>query len=143
MLRIKTLLLVLLFGGLASAQTPSQAVPKTYFGIHTSNYSTWPQFLGALGKGTLTNWQYSEPQRGVFNWRALDAWVAAAQKHGVTLTYANGGIPKWAVNSSAYSQCKTASKGSTIVTCKAMVADIADWDKFWTALATRYKGKLI
>jgi hypothetical protein len=128
---------------LALGQTPTRSIPKTYFGIHTNNYNDWPQFLGALGKGTLVNWQYSEPQRGVYDWRRLDAWVAAAQKHGMTYTFANGGIPKWAVKSSETSQCTPGSAGSPIENCKAMVVNIADWDAFVTALAKRYKGKLI
>jgi hypothetical protein len=137
----KTLLAVLLLMGVAFSQTPTQAVPKTYFGMHTNTYNDWPQYVGSLGKGTLVNWQYTEPQRGVFDWSRLDAWVAAAQAHGVSLTYANGGIPKWAVKSTETSQCSAGSAGSTIQNCRAMVANLADWDNFVTKLATRYKAK--
>jgi hypothetical protein len=144
-MRSTTTLILLIFILIASglSQISTHTIPKHYFGIHSNTYSVWPEFLGALGKGTLTNWQYSEPKRGVYDWTRLDRWVAAAQKHGVTLVYANGGIPKWAVDPAAYSQCKPASQGSHIETCKAMVMDIADWEHFVRAVATRYKGKLI
>lgn len=142
-MRLRIIAVAICLVSIAVGQTPTSNVPQIFFGMHTNNYNQWPAFLGALGKGTLVNWQYSEPSRGSFNWSRLDAWVAAAQQHGLTITYANGGIPKWAVSSTDTSQCAPESVGSTIENCYAMVANISDWDNFVTKLATRYKGKLI
>ncbi len=137
LIRIFTIMLALV--GVAIAQTP---VPPTFFGMHTTALNVWPEDVGALGKGTLVSWEYSEPARGVYNWSTLDNWVNMARAYGVPLVYSNDGIPAWAVDPNATSQCLPTPRPG-ILNCLAMVENIADWDHFVTALATRYKGKLI
>jgi hypothetical protein len=106
------------------------------------NKSDWPQdSIGALGKGTLVNWSYSEPQRGVFNWANLDAWVETAENHGVDFFFSNNLVPPWAA--ADQTTCGPTYSGSNVIGCTSTVANIQDWDDFVTALATRYKGKMI
>jgi hypothetical protein len=120
----------------------SATVPATFFGMTLIDNKNWPQdSFGALGKGTLTNWSYSEPSRGNFDWSSLDAWVSTAEGRRVSFFFSNAGVPPWAA--ADQTNCGPTYPGSTVISCQSMVANIADWDNFITALATRYKGKMI
>ena len=97
--------------------------------------------FGALGKGTLVGWSYSEPAREQFDWSNLDPWVAAAGAHDLDLFYSSDRVPPWAASDK--SACAPTYRGSNVIGCTSDVADIADWDNFVIALATRYKKRLI
>lgn len=135
---------VLLVSGAVGAQTqqtPSIPVPSTFFANHLINKSDWFTVpTGALGKGTEVNWAYSEPQRGVYNWSNLDAWVATAQSHNIDYFFSNDLIPQWAASNT--NTCAPTYSGSKIIGCTSGVSNIQDWDDFVTALVTRYKGKI-
>jgi polysaccharide biosynthesis protein PslG len=119
----------------------SNTIPATLFGMTHSDVATWPTVsVGSLGKGALVNWSYSEPQRGVFNWTNLDAWVQAASAHGIDFFFSNDRIPPWAAVD--HGTCSPTYSGSSVVGCTSMVANIQDWDDFLDALVTRYKGKI-
>ena len=107
------------------------------------NSTRWPTVpVGALGKGTGVTWIYIETSRGNYDWHNLDRWVELAERavesrcSGVT-----AGVPPWAV--ADRSTCGPSYPGSRVQKCTSMITDIRDWDEFITALATRYKGKLI
>jgi hypothetical protein len=120
----------------------SAGIPSTLFGMQLIDYRNWPTVsIGALGKGTGNVWPYSEPQRGVFDWTQLDALVSLANQHGIDYYYSTDGVPSWAATDQT--TCAPTFPGSPAIYCKSMVANIQDWDNFITALATRYKGKLI
>jgi Cellulase (glycosyl hydrolase family 5) len=122
--------------------TPTGKIPPSFFGMTLINNAHWPTVpVGALGKGTGVTWIYIESSRGKYDWRNLDRWVNLAETHGVTLFWSNGGVPPWAVANR--STCGPSYPGSTVQKCTSMITDIRDWDAFITALATRYKGKLI
>ncbi len=121
----------------AAAQTPSQPVPASLFGNTLMSPSHWPTAIGALGKGSGVVWPYTEPQRGVYEWSRMDAYVNAASAHGIGVMFANNGAPPWAVSSQ--STCHAASYGTI---CSGSVANIQDWKNFVTALVTRYKGRI-
>jgi len=125
-----------------SPTSANQILAPTFFGMHTTGTTHWPQVsFGALGKGTLVSWPYIEPTKGVFNWSALDNWVAAAQSHNVSFFYSTDGIPPWATSDAT--TCQETFTGSGVQACSAMVANTQDWDNFVTALANRYGSKLI
>jgi hypothetical protein len=106
------------------------------------NSANWPDVpVGALGKGTMVGWIYIESSRGECNWQNLDHWVELAQRHGITLFWSNSGVPTWAA--ADRHTCAPSYPGSSVHKCTSMITDIRDWDAFITALATRYKGKLI
>lgn len=120
----------------------SSAIPSTFFGMTLTNQTDWPQdSVGDLGKAPNVNWPYSEPQRGVFDWTNLDLWVQTAGDHKVDFFFSNSLVPPWAA--ADLSTCSPTYQGSPIEGCTSTVANIQDWDNFVTALATRYKGKLI
>jgi len=121
--------------------TPLNSIQASLFGMTHSDKASWPAVsVGALGKGTEVNWSYSEPQKGVFNWANLDAWVQSASDHGVDFFFSNDRIPPWAA--ADQSTCAPTFPGSKVLGCTSMVANIQDWDDFVTALVTRYKGKI-
>jgi len=125
-----------------AAGQSSSAVPSTFFGITLINQTHWPQdSVGALGKAPKVTWSYSEPQRGVFNWANLDLWVQTAAAHKVDFFFSNALVPPWAA--ADLRTCAPTYPGSPLEGCTSTVANIQDWDNFVTALATRYKGKLI
>jgi hypothetical protein len=125
----------------AVCQTPT-TVSAPLFGMTIVTTNDWPTVsVGALGKGAAVNWPYTEPQRGVYNWSNLDAWVNLADSHGVSFFFSNDLVPEWAAADT--STCSTTFTGSSVVGCTSGVANIQDWDNFVTALATRYKGRII
>ncbi len=110
---VRILAVLLMLGGFAFGQT---TVPTTFLGMTTTS---------------------------VYDWSRLDDWVQTAETHGVSIIYSNDGIPAWAVERTAISQCLPVMSGSSLLNCRARVANIQDWDNFVTALTTRYKSKLI
>ena len=125
----------------ATGQSATE-IPSTLFGMTLIDRNDWPQdSVGALGKGPGVNWSYTEPQRGIFNWANLDAWVKTAADHGVDFFFSTDLIPPWAA--ADQSSCGPTYPGSSVIGCTSTVANIKDCDDFVTALATRYKGKMI
>jgi putative Ig domain-containing protein/glycosyl hydrolase family 10 len=113
-------------------------IPASLFGITAIDPANWPSSsFGAFGKGGETTWSYLEPAKGEFNWTRLDAFVANAKAHGVTLYWTNHDVPGWAAANPA-----TCSFPQKLPICTSMVANIADWDAFCTALVQRYKGQI-
>ncbi|MGO9021231.1 MAG: cellulase family glycosylhydrolase [Syntrophobacteraceae bacterium] len=117
-------------------------IPPSFFGMTLINSAHWPDVpVGALGKGTMVGWIYIESSRGKYDWQNLDRWVELAQSRGITLFWSNSGVPAWAAADP--STCGPSYSGSPVQKCTSMITDIGDWEAFITALATRYKGKLI
>ena len=115
-------------------------VPSTFFGMHYINAASWPAVsFGAQGKMPGTTWPSLEPASGQFNWARLDQLVASAKAHGVGVMYSSAGAPQWAVANA--STC-TPDPFSGSPSCTGNVVNLADWDAFVTALATRYKGQI-
>jgi hypothetical protein len=105
---------------MAAAAASGQSVPPTFFGMHLQEQSvTWPTVPVGVYRTSATGWTHVEPSRGVFNWTELDRQVAMAAAHGAPVYYATDGLPSWF-----------------------SASNLADWDAFITALATRYKGKI-
>ena len=123
----------------------SEAIPPTFFGMIIYDQTTWPTVpVGALGKGLATTWPFIEQTKGVYNWSVLDQYVADAAANNVpgtstpvTLYWTNANIPPWAA---ADQTTCTVYTGTTISACTGMVANIADFQTFMTALVTRYNG---
>ena len=129
---------------------PPQRGADAFFGMHYVQQSgvglpvppddiLASQPIGALAKGTLTDWTYLEQSRGTYDWRNLDYWVQQAADLGVDYYFSFGGIPKWAT--SDQSTCIAAALPNTF-RCSALPADMTTVDEFVTALVTRYKGKI-
>jgi hypothetical protein len=132
----------ILFGFTTDTITPD------FFGMILYNQATWPlvQF-GALGKGLATTWPFLEQSRGVYNWTALDEYVADAAANDVpgtstplTLYWTNANVPEWAA--SDQTTCSPyPSTNPPIYACTSTVANIQDFIDFMTTLVTRYNGQ--
>ena len=122
----------------ASGQT-GNPIPTAFFGISGVG-GNYPQ----LNIGTLAHqefaWNEIESSYGNFDFSVFDAYVAAAQQHGlvdatntasVVITLANG-TPSWAV--SEQSTCT----GAGI--CSIPPDDIQNWKDFLTAVVQHYNG---
>jgi hypothetical protein len=118
-------------------------IPATYFGmsIYDQNnvYPLVP--FGSLGKGDGTTWPFLEQQQGVYNWVALDEYVALAQAHGLPFYWTNANIPPWAA---ANTKSCSYYKGTKIEACTSTIAanQMAAFDQFLTTLVQRYKGQI-
>jgi hypothetical protein len=119
------------------------SIPATFFGMtiydQKNVYPSVP--IGYLGKGDGTTWPFIEQTEDVFNWTALDQYVALAQAHGLPFYWTNANIPKWAAADP--STC-TFYKGTKIYACTSTVAPskMPEFDAFLQALITRYPGQI-
>jgi hypothetical protein len=136
----------------ADAETSSDTIPASYFGqtVQSYNYSgePWPATFGARltlvrnigvwypGSGACCNggphWNSIQPQNGTCDptgasgtcvWTTMDAWMAVNEAKGVDVMFALHSAPSWTGG------------GGTNPTP-------AQVTNFFTALATRYKGKI-
>ncbi len=126
--------------GTATTTKPAAAaetVPASYFGMIVRNSGSAPSV--AYGSQRLcedaVSWSSLEPQRGVFDFRALDADVDAAQAHGVSLLLALGQTPSWASSPSGLASQQGESRAAPPV-------QDSDWDAYVQAVVTRYKGRI-
>jgi hypothetical protein len=107
--------------------------------MHLIDSSNWPSIpFGAQGKAPGVQWPFIEKTKGTYDWTSLDAWVAEATAHGVSLVYTSIYVPEWAASDT--SSCFADYYNTTV--CTSSVTNIADWQDFVTALVTRYKGRI-
>jgi uncharacterized protein (TIGR03437 family) len=107
-------------------------------GAPVSGGVPWPQ--STFGQLRLwdsgTAWTALEPAKGVWNWAPLDAWVAAAEAHGVNeILLTLGQSPEWA--SSQPDNVNYVGAGAP-----APPNDFQDWRDYITAVGQRYKGRI-
>ncbi|MDJ1136908.1 helix-turn-helix domain-containing protein [Streptomyces iconiensis] len=114
-----------------------QRVPGEFYGM---NLSADTGQMPGLGTGSVrlwhsgTRWSQLEPRRGKFEWQTLDRLVEAAARKDLPVLLTLGGTPHWA-----------APEGARSVFADARAAppdDLADWDRFIRALASRYRGRI-
>jgi hypothetical protein len=120
----------------ASTSSPQQQqtaastgiLPAQFFGMVVRNPGTQP--LLAAGARRLSDpsvtWAALEPTAGTFDWSTLDQEVALAHQSGAQITLTLGITPTWAAGTSGAS----------------LPADLATWDTYIQAVATRYQGKI-
>ena len=107
-------------------------------GAPVSGGVPWPQ--SSFGELRLwdsgTAWTALEPAKGAWNWAPLDAWVAAAEAHGVKeILLTLGQSPEWA--SSQPDNVNYIGAGAA-----APPSDFQDWRDYITAVGQRYKGRI-
>src|SRR5471030_2964018 len=111
-------------------------IPATFFGMHVNQTNVaWTTFGSYRLWDDGTAWANINTSNGVYNWSPLDAWVNKAQQQNVQLLYTFGRTPTWA-SSSPTTSCDYA-PGQCVAP-----SSYTNWDKFVTAIATRYKGKI-
>ena len=115
-------------------------IQDSLFGLHVNGAErgVWPTInFGSLRLwDNATSWTNIETSKGVFNWTNLDKVVADANTNGVTdFLMVLSGTPTWATN-----QRNPISLPAP--NASGVPANMADWDDWVRAVATRYKGKI-
>lgn len=117
----------------------SQAIPKTFFGMHTGADTTiaWPVVkFGSLRLwDSYVTWYDLEPEKGKWNFKRLDHFVEMAEQNKVEVLLPLGMTPKWAssrpTENSAYGLGYAAEP-----------ANMEDWRNYVRTVAKRYKGRI-
>jgi len=91
---------------------------------------------GAASVKLLADWSEIEPDRGAFDWKELDAAVAAATRAGLSVTLVLAYMPKWA------SLATGSELRDPAIWSRQPPKRIADWENFVAKAASRYKGRV-
>lgn len=117
---------------------PPRPVPREFFGV-TINSPTGLMPTFPIGSVRLwdsdTRWSQIQPRRGVFDWTVLDRHVTAASAAGLPVVYTFGATPAWAATPGPRTPYEDGSRASA-------PRDLADWERFVDAVATRYEGRI-
>ena len=123
-----------------SANLKGTVIQDSLFGLHVNGAErgVWPTInFGSLRLwDNATSWTNIETSKGVFDWTNLDRAVSNANQNGVTdFLMVLSGTPTWATN-----QRNPISLPAP--NASGVPANMADWDDWVRAVATRYKGKI-
>ncbi|MGP3986991.1 helix-turn-helix domain-containing protein [Streptomyces sp. 3N207] len=117
--------------------TAPQSVPSAFYGMNVS-YDTGEMPGFRVGSVRLwhsgTRWSQLEPRRGKYRWKTLDRLVDAARRQRLPVLLTLGGTPPWAApdgHRSVFDDARSSPPD-----------ELADWDRFVRALATRYRGRI-
>ena len=118
-------------------QTPTAAIPNTYFGLHIHHLDSptptpWPNMpvpAWRLWDAWLA-WPDLEPNRGQWQFARLDRFVALAQQHGTSLLLPLGMCPSWVAGPWPYQGNNAAPQ------------DVNAWRTFVRTVVSRYKGRI-
>jgi len=102
-------------------------------------YSEKPQTeSGSLRLVCYPNWSQIEPERGQFDWTAVDAYVAETEAWGIhDILFSFCGTPEWAGSPVAYPRAEVFGPGST-----SAPNDMNDWRNFLKAFVHRFAGRI-
>ena len=135
--------------GAPALQLPTNAVPRSYFGMHIKDPNTaWPPVDFGTERlwNTDTAWSTLEPQQGTYNFNGLDSRVATAQQHNADIVLALASTPQWAsqrpTEYSSIGNCTLPNTSYPNCGGAAPPKSMQDWTDFVTAVAQRYQGKI-
>ncbi|MFC5744540.1 BTAD domain-containing putative transcriptional regulator [Actinomadura rugatobispora] len=124
--------------GPAWVNDPPKPVPATFFGTSVgTNSGAMPGFrTGAVRFwDSRTRWANVEPRPGAFDWANLDRMVDGAEGARLPMLYTMGITPSWAAPDGPRSAYDDDSR-------TAPPRDLAHWDRYVRAVASRYKGRI-
>ncbi len=127
-------------GAQAAPLPPGTLINETLFGMHVVDLQrgNWPTIpIGSIRLwDNQTSWADIETTNGNYNWINLDSSVNTAVANGTKdILLVLGSTPRWA--SDDPSPIALPMPGSA-----GMPTDLAWWDRWVTAVVTRYKGKI-
>jgi len=115
-------------------------IDDSLFGLHVKDaqLGVWPSIeFGSIrlwDNGTA--WTNIETSQGVFDWTNLDNAVTIANQKGMSdILMVLSGTPAWATN-------QRNPLALPAPDASGVPANMADWDNWVRAVATRYKGKI-
>ena len=117
-----------------------KVVPASLFGMHIQNAEIGSWATVPIGSLRLwdnqTSWANIEKVQGTFDWTALDKAIATSQSKGVNdILMVLAGTPAWATDDPSPAALPVPGAAG-------MPKDFSWWDKWVTAVVTRYKGKI-
>jgi hypothetical protein len=142
-------------------KAPNAPIPLTFFGMHVGVHTPYstpilaPITVGAVGKGVITFWPYTETARGVYSsWGPVDKEVEFGTRHNAPVYKGNAYEPEWAVSDTSHCRksalpdvqfCSDApSDITTVAACQSplqgMVTTDCMWKEYVTTLVNRYKS---
>jgi hypothetical protein len=112
-------------------------VPVGYVAASGADFAAMRR-SGARAVRLLADWSAIEPDRGVFQWAALDRAVTAAARAGLTVTLVLAFTPRWA------SLATGAELDDPAIWSRQPPAPghLADWQHFVDRAARRYRGRV-
>ncbi|HEY4083225.1 MAG TPA: hypothetical protein VGM81_21270 [Burkholderiaceae bacterium] len=130
-----------------NARHPEREIKADYFGTHIHRLwardapghlpTPWPE--GEIGAIRLwdsaTRWADIEPEPGQFDFERLDFYVASAERHHAAIMLVLGSPPRWA-------SARPLEPGPYGPGSAAEPGNMALWDRYVTAVARRYKGRI-
>lgn len=124
----------------------SRIVASSFFGLHVEKVaniaaaaSETPFAMArSHDSGSGMRWHNINPSSGTFVWTNPDAWVNAMVAQGKEILFMLGFTPNWA--SASTPSTGKYDDGVTTRATNQPPANIADWDAYVTAVATRYNG---
>ncbi|WP_206797166.1 helix-turn-helix domain-containing protein [Amycolatopsis sp. MtRt-6] len=116
---------------------PVPVAPELFGVTMNSATGTMPAFrVGSVRFwDSQTRWANLQPARDRFDWATLDRLVDGAEKAGLPTLFVLGGTPGWAAPGSPKGAYTDGSRTGA-------PENLADWDRFVQALASRYRGRL-
>ena len=124
-----------------AATGPGTVVPAQMFGIHVISSSNPNLPSGSVRMALLPSWREVEGIRGHYDWRKFDGVLSLYESWGFTdILYCIGGTPLWAAGTPVpgfENIAEVGGKGAAYPP-----ANIADYQAYVRAVATRYKGRI-
>lgn len=119
---------------------PTVPIPLTYFGLHIHRADAgtpWPEVKFGSWRlwDAYVNWRHLEPQRGYWDFKRLDKYVAIAKLTGVEILLPFALTPAWA--SARPRETSPYGPGNA-----AEPYNLDDWRNYVRTVATRYKGRI-
>lgn len=123
--------------GPAWAQAPTRVPPQSFGVTLNSTSGAMPDFqVGAVRLwDSRTRWANIEPSRGAYDWTVPDRLVAGAEGAQLPVLFTFGGTPGWASPAGPRTAYDDDSRTSP-------PDELGDWDRFVTAVARRYRGRI-
>lgn len=126
----------------------STQIQENYFGMHVQTTVNIPEASVSVPSKSLRShdntaglrWYLINPSAGVFSWSAADAFVSAAEAAGKEVCFLLGFTPDWA--SATTPNTGKYDNGTTARATNQPPANVAYWDAFCSAIATRYAGRI-
>lgn len=133
-------------GGIKNVFSGSLSLPADYFGMSFHRYpnggTPTPTFEFSFARShdygpgnKRVRWSHIEPTQGVFDWSALDDFVDTHSAAGRKIIHTLFGSPTWA-------SARPSEASSYGLGVAAEPANLANWDAYCSACATRYAGRI-
>lgn len=135
---ILCLLLVVSIFPAGALPVSGQQTPPVPLGFPAAEGADFQALRRAGGNAVklVADWSALEPEPGEFAWDALDEAVAAARKSGLRVALVLAYTPKWA------SLATGPELSDPVIYSRQPPRRLSDWEKFVSAIATRYRSSV-